>query len=132
MDYAVLKAELTAGHPVTGAYSANDATAATEINVVKRTRNVNKLTGDQMFAATDGVQFTGLTEEQRGLWLSFCGRESIDPFGNANVNFVTWIFGAGTATITALVALRKEDVSRAQELSLGIVNEGHITEARRI
>ena len=33
-DYAALQAELLAGHPVTGAYSVDDATAADELNAL--------------------------------------------------------------------------------------------------
>lgn len=37
MDLVALKAELTAGHPGTGAYSAGDEAAANQINAVNRT-----------------------------------------------------------------------------------------------
>ncbi len=39
IDYQALADELTAGHPDTGAYSANDATAASELNAPNRPAN---------------------------------------------------------------------------------------------
>ena len=88
------------------------------------------MSGDELFAATDDTQFQSLAVDQRSLWMSFCGRDTIDPFGTANVNFVTEIFGGGSATLSALAAARKDDVSRAVELELGTVKPGHIEEAR--
>jgi len=130
MNLETLKAELTAGHPVTGAYDADAATAAAQLNAVNRTKNLSSLSGDAMFGATDSASFASLSDIKKQLWVSFCGRDSIDPFGASNVNFVTWIFGAGTDTLTNLAALRKEDVSRSEELGFGTVRPGTINEAR--
>ena len=130
MDLVALKAELLAGHPDTGAYDADAATAATQLNAVNRTRNLTSLTGDVMFGATDDTEFAGLTDLKKQLWVSFCGRDSIDPFGSANVAFVTWIFGGGSGTITTLATLRKEDLSRAAELGFGFIYPGHVQDAR--
>lgn len=130
MDIAVLIAELVAGHPGSGAYNADDELAAGELNVVNRTRNKTSLTGDEMFGATDGTEYTGLTDHQQIQWLSMCGRASVDPFQSANVALVVEIFGGGSATVTALNLLRVEAVSRAVELGLGFVSPGHVTEAR--
>jgi len=130
MDIAALAAELTAGHPDTGAYTTGTPeTAAAEINLVNRTKNKTSLTGDEMFAATDATDWVGLTDHQQLLWLAFTGKDSLDPFAAANVALVTNIFGGGSTTLTALAALRKEDVSRAGELGLGTVSPGQITEA---
>ena len=40
------------------------------------------------------------------------------------------IFGGGSATITALQAARVESITRAQELELPFVREGHVEFAR--
>ena len=40
------------------------------------------------------------------------------------------VFGGGSATITALQALRVEAVSRAVELGLGTIYPGHVQNAR--
>ena len=133
MDYQALKAELAAGHPGTGAYSANDETAAGELNVVNRTRNLASISGDDIFGATDGTEFSALTDVKKQLWVSFCGRDNIDPFGTSNVDFVQWIFGGGSTTVSNLTDIRKEDVSRAVELELGKApNASHVAYARTL
>ena len=130
MNIPALKAELDSGHPDTGAYSANAETAAAELNFPNRTKNKTSLTGDEMFDATVVADWALLTDHQQQLWISFTSKDSINPFGVANVAFVTNLFGAGSDTLTALAALRKEDVSRAVELGLGAVKAGEVIEAR--
>ena len=130
MNIAALAAELSSGHPDTGAYNADAALAAAELNLVNRTKNKDSLSGDEMFAATDATDWVGLTDHQQDLWVSFTSKDSVDPFGAANVALVTALFGGGSTTLTALAALRKDDVSRAVELDLGVVAVGHVIEAR--
>jgi hypothetical protein len=130
MDIQALRTELDAGHPDTGAYNADSLLAAGELNAVIRTRNRSSLSGDAMFAATNASEWTALTDHQQNLWVAFTGKESIDPFGSANVALVTSLFGGGSATLTALAALRKEDVSRAVELGLGTITPGDVEIAR--
>lgn len=125
-----LKIELAAGHPDTGPYSANNATAAVEINVVNRTKPIPFLTGDGIFQATNESEFAGLSNQKRDLWLSFCARHRVDPFGSANVAFVKYIFDDPSATLTALAVLRSKAVSRADELGITRVREGTVAEAR--
>ena len=64
MDYQALKAELDAGHPDTGAYSVDAATAAAELNAVDRTLPRSSMNGDEIFAATDNAEFVGLTDHK--------------------------------------------------------------------
>jgi len=132
MDLVALKAELLSGHPVTGAYDADNAIAADQLNAVNRSRNLSSLDGDQIFAATDATEFGGLTDVKKQLWLAFCGRQTIDPFGTANVAFVNWIFGTGATTVSALASLRTEGISRATELGFGNVRPGTVEQARAI
>lgn len=125
-----LKAEID-GDPLTRGYSGmNDDQVVADINTVYRTRNKSSLSGDEMFQATDGSEFTALTEHKEQSWLAFCGRDSIDPFGAANVAFATYIFGGGSTTLSNLNTIRTEDVSRADELGIGRVRVGNVTEAR--
>lgn len=138
MDYQALKAELLAGHPDTGAYDADDQVAADQLNAVNRQINKESLAGDEIFTATVPAEYNALdtgsgnTPDQQGHWLAFCGRDEIDPFATANVQFVTDMFGSGSATLAALNVLRRENVSRAVELGLGRVNAGDIGIARSL
>jgi len=131
MDYIILRDELLAGHPVTGAYNATDQLAADEINAVNVSTNLSILTGDVIFNATDNAEFAALTDHKRELWVSFCSKD-INPFATANVNFVTWIFGGGSTTLASLASLRTELQSRSTILGLGGVTAGHIEYARTL
>lgn len=131
MDYQLLKTELDAGHPVTGAYNADDTLAAGELNAVNRTTNKAVVTGDELFTATDGTEFAALTDHKRELWVGFCSKD-VDPFASANIAFVQWIFGAGSTTVSTLATVRVNNVSRATELGLGEVDAGHIQYARTL
>jgi len=131
MDYVALKAELAAGHPVTGTYSLDSTVAAVQLNEVNRTKNRASVSGDEMFSATDSVEFAGLSAENRLLWVSFCGRSRIDPFSEANVGFVVWIFGNNDTT-AALNVLRRRDVSRAEELGFRRTTPGAVEYARTL
>ena len=129
MNIDDLKAELALVHPVTGSYNADSILAAAELNAVNIEVNLTSLSGDEMFGATDTTEYGLLSADDKQLWVSFCGRTSIDPFGAANVAFVQSLF-AGGVTIAALAAMRTKLVSRATELGLGVVKAGHINEAR--
>jgi len=102
MDYVALKAELDASHPVTGAYNADNALAAAELNALNRTRNKASLTGDQLFTATDTTDFGGLTDHKRNLWVAFCSKD-VDPFASAIVmaNNAVQIFDGSPTTVIA-------------------------------
>jgi len=129
-DLAKLKAVLAGGHPGTGAYSVDDAIAAVEINVENINQPVTLLTGEQLFDATVKTEFAGLTEAKQTMWVTFCNRAAINPYGSANVDFVKFIFGAASATVTALIALRTKKVSHATDEGFTRVRPGTITEAR--
>jgi len=131
MDLAALEAELTLGHPETGVYSDDATTAAAELNEVNRTRNKASLTGNELFTSTDPAEFTALTDPAKQMWVSWCNTER-DPTNANNVSFVVFIFGSGSATMTALAALRTESISRAVELGLGRVRAGHVQQARAL
>ena len=128
INLQALKDELTSGHPVTGAYDADDATAAGQLNALNRSRNKSSLTGDEVFTATDATEMSGLSDHKRELWVSWSTKTSIDPFNSKNVAFVQWIFGAGSDTVTNLQALRVESISRATEIADTLEWSGEITD----
>ncbi len=102
-----------------------------------RTRNVLSMTGDEIAQAADPTEFDALddgsvasTADIKSHWLALCGRTSIDPFGVANVALVVSIFGNPSATVTNLLAVRVEDITRADELELGTVKSRDVGYAR--
>jgi hypothetical protein len=133
----ILTAELAAGHPDTGAYSADDATAADELNAVNRSLPRTSMSGDEIFNTAVPAEMVALptggstSVDARNHWLAFCARSRIDPFAAMNVQFVIEVFGAASGTVAALQLARLEPVSRGVELALGVVKVGHVEEARR-
>lgn len=101
------------------------------LHAANRTRNRAELSGDEMRQATNGADFTGLTDHKRDLWISFCSGEPVDPFAQANADLVNWIFGSGSTTVANLSSLRTETVSRAVELGLGEITLHQISVARQ-
>lgn len=130
MDIAALKTELLAGHPVTGAYNADDALAAAEINLTNIDRDRTSMTGREVAAEIVDSDYDGLTDGEKTQVLSLVASSDIDPFGFA-ANVVKGIFGAGSDTVTALATARVESISRAVELGFGTIGANHIELARR-
>ena len=135
MNYEALKAEAL-DDPLGRGYGAmTDADASTRINLVDRPRNRTTMSGDEVFQSVESLAvWNGLTADQRGEFLSFCARDSIDPFGTMNVSLVVSIFGPGSPTVANLQSARVELVSRPVELNmLGAsveVGPAHIAIAR--
>ena len=147
-----LKAELDAGHPVTGAYSANSEAAAEEINALNRTR-INAI-GSAELLAWSGQASSGdrpriikieegkanadeqcaalcITAEQ----MIMRDNTSLDlnlPDRVAMLNALV-AYGVLSASDKASIdALSEESISRAEELSLGSVRAGTIEQARSL
>jgi len=132
MDYISLAAELTTGHPDTGAYSVDNATAAAELNAINRTVPRGSMNGDEVFAATDNAEFVGLTDHKQQLWVSFTSKDIINAYDATNIDFLDYIFGAGSTTKTVLAGLRTEAISRANEIGIGEVDEWKVEYARTL
>ncbi len=127
----VLRTELT-NDPLARGYAGMTAdSAAASLNTVNRTRARASMSGDEVFQATVTAEWTSMSAANRTLWLSFCARDVINPAAAANIAFVQFVFGSGSATVTALNAARQEAVSRATELGIGRIEPGHVLEARR-
>lgn len=101
------------------------------LNALDRDLAKSSLTGDEIFQATDSTEWLAMVDADQQLWVSFCARSSLDPFGSANVAFVTNLFGGGSTTLANLNALRTvaNGQSRAQELGIGEVGPGLIENA---
>ena len=127
----LLKDELL-NDPLGRVYSGmSDQAAADDLNTSYRTRNRVSMTGDEVFQAIESQAiWDGLTADQRLEFLALCGRDTIDPFGAANVNLVKSIFGDPSTTVSNLSTARVESITRAVELGLGSVKSRNIGYAR--
>ena len=69
IDYVALAAELTAGHPDTGAYNVDDQLAADELNAKNRTNTALSIQTILKFLILDNVHSTDGTDTQdRSIW----------------------------------------------------------------
>ncbi len=130
MDITALKAELAIGHPGTGPYDSDAELAAGQLNAVNRTKNRSSMTASEVVNAFDSGEFNALTEAQQTTVWNVVHIGDINPFG-IEATLLTSVFGVSSTTIENLAALRKDDVSRADEIGLGLVRPGNILEARK-
>ena len=130
MDITALAAELTTDELLRGYAAMTDQEAADSLNdTIDRDRNRTTMTGREVAAEIDDAEYDALTDVKKAQILSLTSGDDIDPFGFGA--FVTKdVFGVGSNTVAALAAARVETVSRADELSLGVVYAGHVENAR--
>lgn len=130
MDYKVLKNEIDTD-PLTRGYAGmTDQQVADSLNTVDRTRNRSVMTGKEVKDRIDTTEWAGRTDAQKQIILALCNRDDLDPFGIDAQIFQDEMAGA-TNTLAALTAYRVENVSRGEELGLGIVNAVNVDTARR-
>lgn len=127
-----LKTELTADPLGRGYAGMSDQQVVASLAVKDRPLELRSLSGDVVFQQTVPAEFAALTDAKKNLWLAFCGRDSIDPWATANVEFVKWIFGATAATVVNLAAARSALIDRRQELGLPELHAADIARARSL
>ncbi|MBT8147293.1 MAG: hypothetical protein KJN90_10605 [Gammaproteobacteria bacterium] len=132
MDYQALKAELLAGHPTTGAYDADAAVAATQLNAENRPYVIPSMPGHALLDLTDPTEYQALTEGEKAQWLALTGHDTVNTEVDGMAQIIGMdIFGAGT-TASNIGSARSTTVSRAVELNLGLVRAGDVEYARSI
>lgn len=130
MDFVILHGELINDPLGRGYAGMTDAQAAASLNMVNRPRERGVVPAHELIDATVPAEWATLTaaEKQRYQTLTGAGEVNVRS-ANVRAAFMA-MFGAGTATRTALAALQNEQVSRAAELGLETVYEGHVFMAR--
>ena len=147
MDINALAAELTAGQPDTGAYDADHAVAAGQLNALNRTR-LRPLTMQELrewaglnahgFNIYSAITNTALTDQERNVAYvadKLMGTDggSLDPGNILHLAIVNVLVTAGiidTDDRAALADKATEEISRATELGLGVVRAGDVQRAR--
>lgn len=126
----ILSDELT-NDPLARGYSGmTDQQAADSLNLtVDRDRNRTSMSGREVAAEVVDSEYDALTDIKKSQLLSLLASADLDPFGLA-ANVVKDIFGGGSSTITALLAVRVETVNRATELGLSFIWPGNVEQAR--
>lgn len=122
--------ELT-NDPLNIGYSGmSDFDVKESLNTKVYTKNKTSLTNIELLEAIESSALLALTGDKALRVWGVLGMQSIDPFG-VSVSIFIDAFGAGSVTVNALKALRKESISRAQALGYpGVVREGHVQMAR--
>ena len=130
MNIAALKAELT-GDPLARGYPAmSDAEAATNLNAVNRERNRTSMSGSEVLNAVDDTEWGALSDADKQTVWNIVHLGDVNPFG-VEARLMVSVFDAEESpTIAALQVARKDPVSRATELGLGLIYPAHVTQAR--
>lgn len=132
MNIAALATELTTDPLGRGYAAMSDVQAAASLNTRNRTgpdRGI--IPSYELINATVPAEWNSLSATEKQRYQTITGAGSVD-IQNANVRAaLAAMFGAGTTTRTNMVALQSGvSISRADELGLGVVGDGHVASAR--
>ena len=126
----ILKTEIATDPLGRGYSSMTDLEVATDLNIIYREVDVESVSGQEIFEAVVPLEYNVLTDKQINLLHAIMGLGSISVNGINTRTALLSMFGSGTTTRSNLATLQKRDVSRAEELGLPYVYEGHVQEAR--
>lgn len=105
------------------------ALIAADMNIARLNKNKQIMSGDEVFDTTNSAEWLALTDLNKQLWMSFCGRTEIDPFRAANVALVQNLFGGGSNTVSNLQTARVDVVSFAKFHGFNTINAGMVQAA---
>ena len=112
-----------------------DEEAADDLNTPRIERNRTSMSRSEVMQAVAPAAYNALTGDDLVAFWGLLSVETLNPFG-VEASVIIKLFGAGSATITALAAARVETISRAEELRDGSsvfpvpVRPRHVTAAR--
>ena len=124
----ILIDELTLDPLAIGYTGMTDQQVVDSLNAL--TRPIQFLSGSAIFNATDDTEYDTLTDAQKSSWDALCSIDVIDTSNGIAKARERELFGPGTTTRSNLQSLRVNKQSRAQELGISRVREGHVQEAR--
>jgi uncharacterized phosphosugar-binding protein len=129
-ERAILATELS-NDPLGRGYAAmsNAEVVDSLRNVLDRSRTRSRMDSSEVFQAIDIAEFNAKTDLQQRNVMAVLSFGSVNPQGKEAALF-TNIFGAGSATITALAAARLESISRSVELGIPNVYEMDVVAVR--
>ena len=110
-----LKAEIDTDAEGRGYAGMTDAQVATDLNTARIQYDVPSMSASEIFSHVDGAEYNALTGDTLDRVNGVLAANDVDPFGVAATIFVS-AFGGGSATITALQAARRFNISKAESL----------------
>ena len=126
---SILKTEIDTDPLGRGYSGMTNLEIANDLNVVYCTKNKTSMTGSEILNNIVISEWTPLTDAQKRTVWDVVHLSDINPFG-VEAQLLIAVFGAGSDTIAALADARKYDVSRAEELGIPYVYEGHVIDAK--
>ena len=129
MDIGILKTEIDIDPETRGYGGMTDIQVADDINTTYRTTPKKSVTGSEVLNAIDKAEFLLLSDTNKQMVWDLVHLGTLNPFG-IEADLLVDVFG-GSVTITALQAMRLNNVSRGVELRIGFVREGHVIKARK-
>lgn len=132
MDLQALKTELLAGHPSTGAYSADDEVAASQLNAPNRSPNRESTDAGTLIASIVRAEYDALLAANKTYLNAVLSVAGSIPLTTTFKQNLGGIFANGTQSRANFLALQNRPGSRAEELGLGNVTPSHVAEARRL
>ncbi len=124
-----LKVELMADPLGRGYVSMSDVVATDDLNTVYRTSNRTSMSSSEILNAVDDTDWASLSAGKKRDFWDLMSIGSLNPFG-VEATLLVDVFGGSSTTITDLKVLRKEPITRAQELGIRVVKVGHVEMAR--
>lgn len=132
MNSQVLRTEIDTDPLGRGYSGMTNQEIADDLNIIYRERNRERMPPTEILNTVVISEWAALSaDEQRSIWDILHMGGDINPFGNEATMFIS-VFGAGSDTITALADARKDDISRAVEIGLGVVRESDVDRAQAL
>lgn len=134
MNHYKLRVEIDEDELGRGYSGMTNSEIADDLNTEYRTKVIERLNPADVANCIDTTDYLGLdANEQAEIWdwLHVGGDLWVRSGDIARTRFVT-IFGVGSTTISGLVPLLTEYISRAEELGLGFVRESDVVKAKAL
>ena len=129
VDFKKLKAEVTADPLAKGYSTMTDAEVAASLNARDIPSDRATVPSMEVLAAIKPTHYP--TDARLQSYLQVLLANDAIPLGDKNVrDALKAIFSGKTTTLTALAALQKRNVSRAEELGIGWVRVGFVSAVR--
>jgi len=131
MDLKILRDEVV-NDPLTRGYAGmTNVEASASLNTANRSIHKTVMSGSEVLQNIVNSEYIILSAEKKEQFWGLLGIGILNPWGK-EADVMIDIFGAGSATITALGAARINTVSRGVELGIGTVAPGDVQCARAL
>lgn len=131
-QFVTLKAEIDSDPDGRGYAGMTDVEIAVDLNLPRIDRDRSGVQATEVYNAIDQGEWAALTDADRQeIWDILHMGGTLNPFGREAIRFQA-IFPQPGITLSALNAMRVEQISRAADLGLGVVRAGHVAIAKAI